>query len=157
MRQLLVLTAALLLAVLAPAAGPARAGSPLFHTENGVAIRGYDTVAYFRRGEAVPGRPDIAVAWKGAIWRFASQDNREAFEANPRAYAPRFGGYCAYAVSRGYLAAGDPQAWEIVDGRLYLIHDPALKRVWERDVAGNLALAEANWPALLKRAGVPDR
>ncbi|SEG12130.1 hypothetical protein SAMN05421751_11185 [Jhaorihella thermophila] len=125
------------------------ADPPVVSAEGGVAIRGYDTVAYFRQGQAVRGRPDIAVQWKGAVWRFASEDNRETFESNPRAYAPRFGGYCAYAVSRGHLAAGDPRAWRIVGGHLYLIHDPALKRAWERDIPGNLALAEANWPAVL--------
>ncbi len=145
MRRLFPLFAVLFLLI-----RPAWAGSPVFHTDNGLAIRGFDVVAYFQRGAAIPGRPEFAVLWKGAEWRFASEEHREAFEANPRAYAPRFGGYCAYAMSRGYLAGGDPTAWAIVGEQLYLIHDSALKRMWERDIPANIALAEANWPELLR-------
>lgn len=139
-----------LFAALAPANG-VRAGTPLFHAESGVAIGGYDAVAYFTEGLAVPGRPDIQLEWKGTIWRFVSEANRDRFEANPRAYAPQYGGYCAYALSRGYLDRADPRAWKIVNGKLYLVHSFEMFRIWARDIPGNLALAEANWPMLLKR------
>ncbi len=139
------------LVVFVAPAGDASAGAPLFHTESGIAIGGYDPVAYFTEGIPVPGRPDIQLEWKGAVWRFASQANRARFEANPRAYAPQYGGYCAYAMARGYLDSADPRAWKIVNGRLYLVHSFEMFRIWARDIPGNLALAEANWPAALRR------
>ncbi|MCE8521320.1 YHS domain protein [Ruegeria pomeroyi] len=132
-------------------APPLWAEASVFYTENGAAIRGYDTVAYFTEGAPVPGAPTIAVMWKGAVWHFASQENRAAFEANPRAFAPQFGGYCAYAVSRGYTSDTDPTAWQIVDGELYLIHSAEVARLWVEDVAGNIAGARKNWPAVLDR------
>jgi len=131
------------------AAPSARADAPVFYTAGGAAIRGYDTVAYFNVGEPVRGQQDITVMWKGAVWQFSSQENRETFESNPRAYAPQYGGYCAFALSRGYIADTDPQAWRIVDGKLYLIHSVGLSTVWDQDVVGNLARSEDNWPDVL--------
>ncbi|MFV0512934.1 MAG: YHS domain-containing (seleno)protein [Jhaorihella sp.] len=135
--------------VLSALAAPVRADSPVWYSGDGVAINGYDTVAYFTAGKPVPGRTGIEVEWKGALWRFASRRNRERFEANPRAFAPQYGGYCAYAVSRGHVASTDPRAWKIVDGKLYLTHSPSVFRAWLRDIAGNLALSDANWPGVL--------
>ncbi|TMV07892.1 YHS domain protein [Ruegeria sediminis] len=132
------------------AAPAAHAETPVFYVNHGAAIGGYDTVSYFRSGGPIPGRPEYAVMWKGAVWQFASQDNRELFEANPRAYAPQFGGYCAYAVGRGYLATTDPEAWRIVDGKLYLTHSPDVARLWRQDIPGNIVLAEQNWPGVLQ-------
>lgn len=133
-------------------AGAVRAGDrALFYARNGVAISGYDTVAYFVSGAAVPGRPDIAVMWRGAVWRFATRRNREVFEANPRAYAPQYGGYCAYGVAQGHAMGSDPLAWHIVDGKLYLIHNPDLLKAWLADPVGFIARSEANWPAALFR------
>ena len=88
--------------------------------------------------------------WKGATWRFASAANRTAFEMNPKAYAPQYGGYCAYAVSRGYTAKIEPDAWRIVDGKLYLNYSRSVRTHWAADVPGNIAKANANWPAVLK-------
>jgi YHS domain-containing protein len=129
---------------------PASADSPAFFARNGAAIDGYDTVAYFTAGQAVKGRQGIAVEWKGATWRFATQANREAFEADPRAYAPQYGGYCAYAVSRGHVAPTDPLAWKIVDGKLYLAYNPGVIGAWTQDLAVNLRLGDTYWPAALK-------
>nr|WP_171173885.1 YHS domain-containing (seleno)protein [Ruegeria sp. HKCCD8929] len=140
------LLAGLALSLVSPAA---YADSPLFHAREGMALSGYDTVSYFNGGHPVPGRSDIAVMWKGAVWQFASQGNREAFEANPRAFAPQFGGYCAYAMSKGRLSSTDPEAWEIVAGKLYLVHSPQIQRLWQQDIAGNIAMAEQNWPDAL--------
>lgn len=127
----------------------ARAEDPIFYANQGAAIGGYDVVSYFSGGAPVPGSPKIAVKWKGAVWHFSNHDNREAFEANPRAYAPQFGGYCAYAVARGYTIGTDPMAWNIVDGKLYLIHSQSIERKWQQDVAGNIAMAEQHWPRVL--------
>ncbi len=127
----------------------ARADQPIFYSHNGAAIGGYDTVAYFTSGAPVRGRPEIAVMWKGAVWLFSSMSNRERFEANPRVYAPQYGGYCAYGVSRGYTMKTDPTSWQIIGGKLYLIHDQGVLALWARDTAGNIAMSEANWPAVL--------
>lgn len=148
MMRLRPLLASLFLA-LAALAGAGRADVSVFYAENGAAIRGYDPVAYFTDGAPVRGRSEISVMWKGVVWLFASQEHREAFEANPRAYAPQFGGYCAYAVSRGYRARTEPDAWAIVDGRLYLIRSKGVRAVWQQDARDNIARAAANWPAVL--------
>ncbi|MGV6805224.1 MAG: YHS domain-containing (seleno)protein [Ruegeria sp.] len=112
-------------------------------------MTGYDAVSYFRDSGPMVGLPGIAVTWKGAEWHFANQENREAFERNPRAYAPRFGGYCAYAMAYAQLSSTDPMAWKIADGRLYLTHSAAVEKIWLTDMATYIRKAEANWPAIL--------
>ncbi|WP_240482138.1 YHS domain-containing (seleno)protein [Ruegeria marisrubri] len=134
--------------LIAPAAD---ADSPVFYSADGAAVSGYDAVAYFMTGQPVMGDPDISVMWKGVVWRFVSQKNREAFEANPRAFAPQFGGYCAYAVGKGYLMSADPTAWRIVDGKLYLTHSAEVADMWQEDIPGNIVLAEQHWPQVLRQ------
>ena len=131
----------------APAMSQAR--STEINSPGGLAIGGYDPVGYFVEARPVRGRADYALMWMGATWLFASADNRAAFEADPYRYAPAFGGYCAYSVSRGYMAASDPEAFAIEGGRLYLIRSQADRELWLQDVAGNIARAQANWPAIL--------
>lgn len=132
------------------AATGAFADQPVFHAEQGTAIGGFDTVAYFTDGVAVKGDPKYRLMWKGAIWQFASQEHLDAFEANPRGFAPQYGGYCAYAVARGYTVGTDPEAWRIIDDKLYLIHsDPIMDR-WLADLDENLRLSDENWPVVLK-------
>lgn len=134
-------------------AAPARAGDhhALIYSRDGVALAGYDTVAYFTVGKAIRGRPEFAVMWRGAIWRFTSGRNLQAFEANPWAYAPQFGGYCAYGMARGHATGTDPLAWHIVDDRLYLIHTPDLLSIWMRAPEDFIHRANANWPSALRR------
>lgn len=143
------LTAALAAPALALLPRRAMAATPYVYSEGGVAIDGSDAVAYFAGNGPVAGAPEFALMWEGTEWRFASAGNREAFEMNPRAYAPRFGGYCAYAVSQGYTAPTVPDAWSLVDGKLYLNFSQRVRRIWERDIPGHIAAAEANWPAVL--------
>lgn len=133
------------------AAAPARADQPMIHARSGLAIGGYDPVAYFTDGKPVKGRAAHQVMWKGAVWFFASAAHREAFEADPRRFAPQFGGYCAYAVSRGYTAKTDPEAWKVHEGRLYLNYSTRVRSLWARDIPGNIALARENWPDVLSR------
>lgn len=118
------------------------------NAEEGIAVRGTDVVAYFTEGRAVAGRPEFTFAWRGATWRFASAANRDRFATDPERYAPAYGGFCAYAVSEGYTAPIDPEAWRIVDGRLFLNYDRSIKRRWERDIPGRIARGDANWPRL---------
>lgn len=114
----------------------------------GTALGGYDAVAYHTTGEAVRGSESITLSYQGATWRFASAENRSLFEANPDAYAPEYGGHCAWAAAQGYLAQGDPQVWRIVDGRLFLNASQGINRRWLRDIPGFISQADANWPGL---------
>jgi len=127
----------------------AAALQPRVYSYEGLAIRGADPVAYFTEGAAVKGSADFEYTWNGATWRFSSEANLDAFKADPAAYAPQYGGYCAKAVSEGNLASIDPEAWRIVDGKLYLNYSPAVQQQWLADVAGSIAAGDRNWDAVL--------
>lgn len=119
-------------------------------TLSSLAVSGYDPVAYFKDGKPVEGDSAFEHEWNGATWRFASQANLDAFKANPEAYAPQYGGYCAWAVSQGYTASATPEAWRIVDGKLYLNYSKSVQATWVQDVPGNIAKADKNWPKVLE-------
>lgn len=129
----------------------ARADTAVFSSRAGVAIGGYDAVAFFERGAAEPGRRSHAVMWKGVVWRFASARNQALFEANPRAYAPAFGGYCAYAMSQGLLHDGNPKLWAIVDGELFLLNNRRVQLLWQADTVQLIADGRRHWPAVLRK------
>ncbi len=118
-------------------------------TFSSLAVGGYDAVAYFKAGRPMPGNAQFSTEFKGATWRFASKENLDAFRANPVAYAPQYGGYCAWAVSQGYTASGDPQFWKVVNGKLYLNYDGSVQAKWEKDIPGFIAKGEKNWPGVL--------
>ena len=124
------------------------AESAPIYAEGGIAIDGSDPVAYFTDGAPVPGGPSITAEWNGATWRFASEENRATFLGDPEAYAPQYGGYCAWAVAEGYTAPTDPSAWRIEDGKLYLNYSKRVQRQWERDIPGNIQRGDKNWPKL---------
>lgn len=113
-----------------------------------VAIQGYDTVAYFTDGKAVKGSPDFESEWRGARWRFASAAHRELFTRRPDSYAPRFGGFCSGAIIDGEFARPDPEAWAIVEGKLYLNGSKEGLVDWQRDAVANIAKAQERWDAL---------
>ena len=123
---------------------------PVNLSRGDLAAGGYDAVAY-HTGRATRGNAKFEHRWNGAIWRFATEANRQTFLQDPARYAPEFGGYCAYAVSRGYTADGDPEVWRVVDGRLYLNYSRRAQRLWEEDVPGNIAKGRRNWPGVLSR------
>ena len=146
------LAVAVLLAAGAPAAPALAFDETSAATVNvdasGLAVRGYDPVAYFTAGAPTPGDPAITAVHDGATYRFASEANRDAFLADPVRYAPAYGGFCAMGASYGRKFDGDPALWRIVDGRLYLqVHQGALNR-WLEDVPGNIVKADGNWPAI---------
>jgi len=124
---------------------------PVNRSSDGLALRGYDAVAYFREGAAVEGRAEFAHEWNNARWLFKSGENRDAFAREPEAYAPQYGGYCSYAVAHGYTADADPQAWKVVGGKLYLNYNADVRRLWEQDIPGFIQKSEQNWPQFLKR------
>jgi YHS domain-containing protein len=122
--------------------------APVFATDDG-AIRGYDPVAYFTIGEPTRGSDQFTTNWQGAIFKFASAANLELFKAEPAAYAPQYGGYCAYAVSKGATAGTVAEAWTIVDGKLYLNYSLSVQQRWRKDVPGHIRAADRNWPGVL--------
>ena len=143
-RRPVLLLPALMLAL--PASARA---TPGVNHRAGVALRGFDTVAWFsesrpRRGIAVHG-----AMWRGVAWHFASAETLARFEAQPEAFAPAFGGFCAFGVARGYKVDIDPEAWHIRADRLYLNYDRGVQRQWLRDMPGYITAAEANWPRLM--------
>jgi YHS domain-containing protein len=145
-----VLLAAALVAA-APLAAHAKSAEIYTGLLSSTAVGGYDPVAYFTEGKPVTGKSGITHNWKGVTWRFASEKNREAFKAKPESYAPQYGGYCAWAVSQGYTAKGDPNHWKVVDGRLYLNYDANVQRNWEKDIPGHIGNANRNWPKVLEK------
>ncbi len=138
-----------LAAALATTAVPAFAMDPPVFARRGLAIRGYDPVAYFLEEGPVKGDRDFETDWNGATWRFASAENLELFVDNPDSYAPQYGGYCAWAVANGYTASTDPDAWSIHDGKLYLNYSLGVRDTWSKDIPGNIASGDSNWPDVL--------
>jgi len=124
--------------------------NPFQQTLNGVAIQGYDPVAYFTANAAVDGDPSISEDYEGAKYYFSSAENRDAFIANPAKYAPQYGGFCAYAVSKGYVAPIDPAAFNVVDDKLYLNYSKSVRKTWTKDIPGHIKSANTNWPGLSK-------
>jgi len=149
----IVIAAALAFGALTFAAAPAHADQAPVYTGvlSRVAVSGYDPVAYFTDGQPVRGSTAFRINHQGFEYRFASAQHLAAFRANPAHYAPQYGGYCAWAVSQGYTAAGNPNNWRIVDGRLYLNYNDEIQTRWERDIPGHIRSANGNWPNVLSR------
>ena len=145
------LAAALALPLAASFTLPALAGKPEIFTGlvAGKGAAGHDVVAYFTMGKPVKGSAEFATEWKGATWEFSSAENLEKFKANPEAFAPQYGGYCAYGVSQGGLVKGEPDLWKIVDGKLYLNFSEGVQKKWEKDIPGYIKAADGQWPSIL--------
>lgn len=114
------------------------------------AASGYDVVAYFTENKPVEGKDKFSYEWNGAEWLFSSRENLALFKANPKKYAPQYGGYCAYAISQGYTAKSVPEAWDIVDGKLYLNLSLSVRKTWQANQTQYIRKADTNWPAVLK-------
>lgn len=134
---------------LAPAAANAKTAPVYTSLFSNVAVSGYDPVAYFTDGKPVKGDARFRIVWQGAEYRFASAAHLARFRASPAAFAPQYGGYCAWAVAHGYTASGDPTVWKIVDGRLYLNYNAEIGRKWAADIPGFIKSGNTNWPRLL--------
>ena len=118
--------------------------APVFSTKNG-AIDGYDPVAYFTEGKPVKGQATLTTTWKGAVWRFASALNRDQFQKNPEKYAPQYGGWCAYGWAQGYPAKTEPDAWEIVEGKLFLNYNLRVQKMWREKKQEYIVKANDNY------------
>ena len=146
-----VLFAALALLMAMNMTQSAVAGSkPLVNTlgSPGVAIKGYDPVAYFESGGPRKGKAEFTLQHAGVRWRFASAENKAKFEADPAKYTPVYGGYCAYGVSQGYLVKIEPDAWAIRNGKLYLNYSKSVQQLWEKRPDSYIAKADKRWPKL---------
>jgi YHS domain-containing protein len=121
--------------------------------KNGLAIQGYDPVAFFTDGKPAKGNPEFPARHNGALYYFASKEHRDVFQADPAKYEPAFGGYCAYGVSRNKLVEIEVDAFQIVDGRLLLQYSKGVRADFNKDTKGNLSKADANWPALVEKKG----
>lgn len=115
------------------------------YQKNGVAINGYDPVAYFTDNMPVKGKEILSFDWKDVKWQFSSDTNLALFKANPEKYAPQYGGFCAYGVSENHKSPTDPSAWTIVDEKLYLNYSPKVKELWTKDIPSRIKKANDNW------------
>lgn len=122
----------------------------VFSTDEG-AIRGYDAVAYFTEGKNVKGQATFAFTYAGAVWHFANENNLNLFKKSPENYMPQFGGYCAYGMSRGYKAETQPNAWTIVEGKLYLNYNVEVRTLWNKNQADFIQKANAQWPTVKQK------
>lgn len=120
------------------------------NSSTGIAINGYDPVAYFKQRKAVEGQAKFSTKWENATWHFSSEENKALFVNSPKKYAPQYGGYCAFAVSYGSTATTVPEAWSIVDNKLYLNNSLGVRSRWETDIPGFIKKANKNWPRVLK-------
>lgn len=116
----------------------------------GVAIKGTDTVAYFTQNKAVPGKDEFTTNWKGAKWKFATQQNLDLFKANPEKYAPQYGGYCAYGVAQENLVKIEPDQFTILDGKLYLNYDADIQKKWKKDPKAYIKTADEKFNSIIK-------
>jgi YHS domain-containing protein len=125
-----------------------QAQTSTYYNPKGVALKGYDVVAYFTDGAAVKGDKKFSISWDSTTWHFRNQKNLDSFKADPKKYVPQFGGYCAYGASENHKAPTQPEAFTIVNGKLYLNYNKDVKELWLKDSAEHIRNAEENWPAL---------
>ena len=120
------------------------------YLKNGVAVQGYDVVAYFESNKAIQGNSEINAKYNNAVYFFFSEKNKEFFLKNPQKYAPQYGGYCAYGASESHLSPTDPQAFTIVDDKLYLNYNLEVKKMWAKDQEARITKANNYWKTLKK-------
>jgi YHS domain-containing protein len=122
----------------------------IFSTDAG-AIAGYDPVAFFKEGKAVPGKKELTTSWNGADWHFSSSENLTLFEREPAKYAPQYGGYCAYGTAAGHKSPTLAETWTIVNDKLYFNYNPKVKKLWNENQKALIETADNNWPVVKKQ------
>lgn len=120
----------------------------IYQNEDG-AIKGYDPVAYFNANKALKGDKNISYEWMNATWYFTSEENLELFKRSPEKFIPQYGGYCSYAVAKGYTAKVDPTSWKVIDGKLYLSYNQSIMKNWENYQDKYIEEANDNWPEII--------
>ena len=136
---------------IATATASLAAGPELNASSTGLAMQGYDPVAYFTKGEPSKGSYKIASVYNDAMYRFESEEHKAAFDADPEAYLPAYGGYCAFGAAMGFKFDGDPNHWKIVDGELYLNLSQDIQERWNGDIPGFIQQADANWTDIVNK------
>ena len=116
-----------------------------------LAVQGYDLIAYFEDHKPVKGSDEFSYKYESATYQFASKAHLSTFKKNPEKYLPQYGGFCAYGVSRGYAVGIDPDAWSIVDGKLYLNYSLKVQKTWSEDKPGYIKKADVNWPSIVDK------
>jgi len=152
--------ACLAVCIARPARSAESAPVPAIDATHGVALEGYDAVAYFLDHRPIRGIDAYSHTWSGVVWKFASAEHRDLFAADPARYAPQYGGYCAFAVANRTTAHGSPKQWAVVNDRLFLNNNPLAKKLWDRDRPGHIQAGDQNWPQIPKRtlpADAPQR
>ncbi len=114
-----------------------------------IAVSGFDPVAYFTEGKPLKGTSQFQFHWHGATWQFSTAAHRELFARDPKKFSPQFGGYCVLGISMGKFFDGDPEVWNIVDEKLYLLGNSEIARRWNEDIHGNIEKATHQWPTLI--------
>ena len=120
-------------------------------SSNGLAIHGYDPVAYFTDSKAIEGKKEFTVEYLSNKWVLSSAVNKQAFLANPESYIPQYGGFCAFAASQNAIANTDPYAWTIHNKKLFLNYSIGTRGIWLKDKEKLIIDADRNWPELLKQ------
>ena len=154
-KRSLFLTAVVVLAALAAQSRGRAVNGKTYNNvkRDGVAIKGYDPVAYFTDNKPTKGDAKFASTFEGATYRFASAEHKKRFDEQPAKYAVQYGGFCGYAVSQGYTADVDPDVFVINEGRLILQNNRRALKLWNEDAAASLKSADANWPKLVAKKG----
>jgi YHS domain-containing protein len=150
MRVFLIIVALLGFAGLNPVIAQADEAPIYTSWRNNVAVGGYDAVSFFV-GTPQEGKSEFSTIYKGAEWHFQTEANRDLFLANPTAFTPQYGGYCAWAISRGKLAKGSPKYWYVEDGKLYLNFNSRIRERWLADKASFIKVADRRWPSILEK------
>lgn len=119
--------------------------------KNGVTLQGYDAVAYFMQNKAVPGNSANEARYNGATYWFSTEENASLFKDHPDMFAPQYGSFCGYAMSLGKLRPVDPTIFQVVNGRLILQHTREAYELFNKDLQGNTAKADKNWPEQIKK------
>ena len=148
-KKVLIASALLFTSILAHAVNPINTGGLL--SWGNTAIKGYDPVAYFTESRAVEGNSNFKHEWMGATWHFSSKENRDLFAANPKKYAPQYGGYCAYAVAQNTTASIDPTQFTVLNGKLYLNYSKYVNEQWNKERSQYIIDADKNWPKILDK------
>ena len=134
---------------LATLIAPSARASDVNQTD-GLALRGFDPVAYFTQNKAVLGKPQLTAEYHGVTYEFATKEDQSAFQADPEKYVPQFGGFCAFATSVGVKADADPHEFVVSNGKLYVNNNEQAQKLFQQDVAGNIEKADHNWPGVAK-------
>jgi YHS domain-containing protein len=121
---------------------------------DGIALHGFDPVAYFTQNKAVKGEAEFTAQYRGVTYEFASKEDQATFQANPATYVPQYGGFCAFAISKGVKADIDPHAFAINDGKLYVNYSEKALQAYQEDVKGNTQNANHNWPDVAKQSKI---